>query len=407
MFCKYCGEKIEDGGITCSKCGKSIKMINTNKIIDFFKSKKGLIVCVGIILIIGMIISLTTQYTTIDMKDLYTVEFSGLDGNGKATVELNEQAWNELFNNLAEDDTSDDILLITSLTELEYTLSQKENLSNGDKIILKINFPEEFFKNFDIKAKNLEQEIKVTDLIVPEEINVFEGLKVEFSGRSPFIICDIINNDCNQFTKKYVRFETDKKYYAIGEKVVVMAYCDDEDLEDAKVKLEKVEAEYDVQGQEYYIDALDGVDTTEMIKDMRNQLELEYEVADELFCGVELGWTNHFTDLKSEQKNGALFLVLDDYYDFEEETMPYNIYALCYKTKIGVEHRSKGHENIFETDVEILLLVKNLYIDENNVLHYDDKIEVIAADTEEIPNYKSSYIKDKQDLYSIQELSTN
>ena len=43
MFCKHCGEKIEEGAINCTKCGKPTKKIDINKfnkILDFVKSKK-------------------------------------------------------------------------------------------------------------------------------------------------------------------------------------------------------------------------------------------------------------------------------------------------------------------------------------------------------------------------------
>ena len=55
MFCKHCGEKIEEGAINCTKCGKPTKKIDINKfnkILDFIKSKKIPLACVGIILII-------------------------------------------------------------------------------------------------------------------------------------------------------------------------------------------------------------------------------------------------------------------------------------------------------------------------------------------------------------------
>lgn len=413
MFCKHCGEKIEDGAINCTKCGKPTKKIDIskfNKILDFIKSKKIPFACIGVILIIGIIIiSATTKYTTIDMKDLYTIQFTGLNENGKATVIFNDSALYEPTQKLFEKGDYLGQSALAELSELEYTISPNENLSNGDEITFKVYFPEEYYKNYNIKAKNLEQKIKVADLIIPEEIDVFEGLKLEFSGRSPFITCKIIKDNCNEFAQNHVRFEIDEieEYFAIGEKILITAKCSESTLEEEKVKLTKNEAEFKVTGNEYYIDSMNGIDTTELLNDMRAQLELEYKTADDLFCGVELGWTNHFTDLKSEEKNGTLFLTLDDFSAFTEGSSAYNIYALCYKTKIGVEHRSRGNESTFESDMEVIVLAKNLYVDENNVLHYDDKIEVIAVNTEETPNYKSNYIKEQQDIYSVQELSTN
>ena len=264
MFCKHCGEKIEEGAINCTKCGKPTKKIDINKfnkILDFVKSKKIPLACVGIILIIGIIIvSATTKYTTIDMKDLYTIQFTGLNENGKATVIFNDSALYEPTQKLFEKGDYLGQSALTELSKLEYTISPNENLSNGNEITFKVYFPEEYYKNYNIKAKNTEQKIKVADLIIPEEIDVFEGLKIEFSGRSPYLTCNFVTGDCHKFTKDYVRFETDNEYYAIGEKVNVTARFSTEDLEKAKVKVINDKATFDVQAKEYYIDSLDEIE---------------------------------------------------------------------------------------------------------------------------------------------------
>ena len=404
MFCKHCGEKIEEGAINCTKCGKPTKKIDINKfnkILDFVKSKKIPLACVGIILIIGIIIvSATTKYTTINMKDLYTIQFTGLNENGKATVIFNDSALYEPTQKLFEKGDYLGQSALAELSELEYTISPNENLSNGDEITFKVYFPEEYYKNYNIKAKNTEQKIKVADLIIPEEIDVFEGLKIEFSGRSPYLTCNFVTGDCHKFTKDYVRFETDNEYYAIGEKVNVTARFSTEDLEKAKVKVINDKATFDVQAKEYYIDSLDGLDLTQLKNAIRTQLDLEYNSATNKFCGVNLGGgTAQFIKLLDEKATGDAFLVLRDKDSRPDgEYTPYNIYISSYKTTIEAKKYSIATKTT-KQEINVLLLATNLYIDENNQLHYDEIIEVRGANVESTKDLKSKYIKDCQDIY--------
>ena len=403
MFCKHCGEKMEEGTLICTKCGKSTNRIDINKfnkIFDFIKSKKILLSCIGAILIVAvLIISATTKYTTIDMKDLYTIQFTGLNENGKATVIFNESVLYEPTQKLFEKGDYLGQSALAELSELEYTLSPNENLSNGDEIVFKVYFPEEYYKNYNIKAKNTEQKIEVTDLVIPEEIDVFEGLKVEFSGRSPYITVDFVTGECCQFAKDYVRFKPEKEYYSIGEKVRVVAYFSNEDLELAKVKVKNSEAEYEATAQEYYLDSIDGVDLTQLKNKVRTQLDLEYNVAGDYFCGVDLGNNVKFTRLISEEETGDEFLVLRDKNDFSSnESQGYNIYLTSFKITVEAQKYFAGND-IYKKEINVIFLATNLYVDENNNLYYDELIQLKASDTENIRDLKSKYVKECQDIY--------
>lgn len=404
MYCQYCGQKLEDGNLICKGCGKKVLIEENEKKKLFFDKQKGALmipaVIIGVLAVVwGIIIFSKLSYVSVDMAELYKVDFCGLNGDGTAVVEINQDALKEASEKFLDNGDMRAVDALLSLQSLDYSISKGENLSNGEEVVFVVDFSEEYYKEFKIKAKNLEQNLKVENLIIPQEIDLFEGLEVQFSGRSPFISCNVLTGGCNDFVKQYVTFDTEEEYYKDGDTVKLIALYDEEDLIEAQGIANSNEKEYVAESNEIYLETVDGVDLTNIKQAISNQLQLEYASADELFCGVELGWTNHFTGLKNEELKGEVFLVLRDKYEYSEKC-PFNSYVVFYRDLIGVEHRSAGNQSTFDTEMDIALIVNNLYVDENNELHFDDLIEVRADEVDSVSDLKSVFIKEHQEKYN-------
>ena len=354
-------------------------------------------VIVGIVLIV-VIVSIMTAGYSVDLSKIYDVQFNGLDGEGKAKIIVNEQEQKNISNELGEYTETSEVM--ENFFGIEYEIVPSENLSNGDKVKVVAKYSDSFFEKYKIEFKNSEKEFTVDGLVVPQEIDVFEGLQVNCEGISPFITCTFDTTACGEFTKEFVQFESTARYYSVGEKIEVIATYEKDACVREKVKPIKEKMEYEIGGKACYMQSTENIDLSVLEDDLKEQLKLEYDSADELFCGVELGWTNHYTGVKEEQKKDDFCLVLREKEDFGDEN-PYNIYGMYYRIKIGVEHRSRGNEAKFDTEIDVLLLATNLYVDENNILHYDDLIQVKAEEVDGASNLMSEYIKEKQDMYMI------
>lgn len=353
-------------------------------------------VVIGLIILAVTVGVVMSAGYTIDLSKVYEIKYDGLNGEGKAEIVINEQEQDVIAEELEVYAETPDVM--EKFLDIEYEIVSNENLSNGDTIKVVAKYSESFFEKYKIEIKDAEEEFLVKGLVVPQEIDVFDGLRINCEGISPFIKCTLDTTDCGEFVREYVDFDTTKNYYNSGEKIEVMATYDEEDAIQEKVKVVKEEAEYKAESKEYYVDSVEKIDLATLQSAFDEKLKLEYASADDLFCGVELGWTNHYTGVKEEQKKGEFCMVLREVTDFDEET-PYNIYGIYYRVKIGVEHRSRGNEGTFDTEIDVLLIATNLYMDENNVLHYDELIEVKAEEVDGASDLMSKYIKENDNIY--------
>ena len=400
MYCQYCGENLEDNATFCKNCGKPIKEQKTSTKVN---KKIIILAAIAVLAVIGIIAVLgsSSKYIKVDAAKLFTVSFEGLDGDGIAIVEIDETEWGKIADQVVVTGSSAEMTNLMSLQMLHFDLSKDSYLSNGDEITLTFDIPEDFAETSGFKVSNIERTIKVDGLAVPEEIDVFEGLEVEFSGRSPYITCNIVTGNCNDFTKDYVTFKTDKMYYANGESVEVEAYYSSNILVEEKVKVLSDTAQFEAISNERYLDTVDGVDLTQLEDKIAQQLQLEYNAAGDQFAGVELGFCNHYVGMKEENLKGSAFLALRDKYDFLDYDIPYNSYVQHYRIKLDVFHKHYSGEYNLDMDIDVLMIINNLYTDENDTLYYDDLVIVEAAEFEGTTDLKSVYIKDKQEMYNV------
>ncbi len=370
-----------------------------------FKNKKVTVISIGagLVAIILLLIVLMSKPIQLDMEKFYDISFVGLDGKGEIEVTINEKEYEKFAKKLPEKESNSTMNFLISLHMLDYSFSKDNHLSNGEEITFTVDFPEKYSETYNIKAVNTEMVLKVSGLDIPTDIDVFEGIELEFRGKSPLIFCKIVTDNCNEFTINNVSFEKDKFYYEDGETITISANYNEDDETEAAVRVVNKTAEFVAKSNEKYLEKSSNADLSNINQKMLDQLELEHKSSDELFCAVELGWTNHYAGKVSEEEIGEAFLVLNNPIDFDEDDTPFNMYVKAYKTTIKIDHRSKGNEEVYDKDFNVLLIAKNLYEDENNVIHCDELIEVKAEKVDSVADFLSVFTKNKQRMYSVVE----
>ncbi|WP_295211116.1 zinc ribbon domain-containing protein [Ruminococcus sp.] len=208
------------------------------KLTDWVKNNKkiSLIIAAALVVVIVAIIIICNilKYQVIDAKDLFKIEFKGVDGCGIVEAELNcydedEYAYanassvlkdngidtGDLFDDYGSDDDEDKVskyfaldkktltkafdkaddfaeakqmrnALLKQNKDGEYKIKIKakdnKNLKNGDKVKFTVTYNEDTLKSKNIKLKNTEFEMTVKDLEKGEEIDFFKGIDVSFTG---------------------------------------------------------------------------------------------------------------------------------------------------------------------------------------------------------------------------------
>lgn len=191
------------------------------------------------VIVLIVVIANITKYQKIDAKDLFRVEFEGINTCGKATAELNcyeEYYYSSLdaadklkdtlgdeYADLLEDfdyedeleDMDEDVSPYFSLNEEKFLdawskaddkseansmrkalmktdkkgdyrikckIENNKNLKNGDKVKCVVTYDEEYLKQYNIKLKNTEFEVEVKGLDDGKEVDFFDGVEVTFTG---------------------------------------------------------------------------------------------------------------------------------------------------------------------------------------------------------------------------------
>lgn len=221
--------------------------------------KKILIICLALTMVFTLAACGGTS-KKMDLNEYYTIEFSGTNGAGKATINGYSEFEEDLLQLLGENANLMTISIIEDAIDLE--LDKKEGLSNGDKVTLTFKVDEDIEEGYDIKITG--KPITVTVEGLPEkqytQYNPFDNLELQFNGKSPFITVypndkDWGKNINGQFTLEYPR--QGSEYLQNGDKLVVKYTYDENMAERQDLKVVETTKEYTVEGYDYYIQSLD------------------------------------------------------------------------------------------------------------------------------------------------------
>lgn len=125
------------------------------------------------------------RQTEVNLKEVVTLDLSGVDGYGYAYAEIDEQLLYALVHpdDAEEYNTMDAINTLDLLSRIDCTLDRTEKLSNGDKVTVTITYPDTLEKALDVSftPKSGESwDIEVAGLGEPEKIDVFENISLKY-----------------------------------------------------------------------------------------------------------------------------------------------------------------------------------------------------------------------------------
>lgn len=277
MFCEKCGTQLEDGTVFCTNCGAKQEVpevapaftpeANTAapqqtyaqpaapKKPSFFSKIPvwGWIVAgvVLVALIVGGIFLgkfISEKKHTVDVAEYISVEFDGYDTVGTATVELDDEFWEEVYEKAdfkektkheKRDDfssyyTEGDFMKDEIGSLFSYSLDKSTGLKNEDEV--KVEFKvktEKIKKKYGVIIKAEDQKFTVDGLDECETFNPFDDVDVKFTGVDGNGEVEFeITNDREIYD--YISFYCDSYYLEEGDEVTVTfgSYSSPEEMAD-------------------------------------------------------------------------------------------------------------------------------------------------------------------------------
>lgn len=376
-FCGNCGSQLNDDVVFCPNCGAKTQenaAENGNQQIPnqqmpnqgyvnpnsngaaggmgapvrqkkpMSKKTIGIIIAAVVALVIGVIaiIIVKNMKKTINVSDYISVEFTGYDTVGKASVKLDEEKFLEAvlkakgkkidkkkdINDYTWSDLVDLLSVDTYdlLASIEADLDKEDYLSNGDEVTVTITYDEEDAKEAGIKIKDTEKKFTVEGLADIQEIDPFAELSVTYEGIAPNVRV-VLQNNATDDVLYYLSYqiEDEKTYYDEGD--VVKVKISDYDVEDALLNGYKfTETE-----KEYTIDQVDRYQTQIAELTEENLAKIQAEAEDTL----EAYLTSYSDDVvaKDSKYVGAYLLTAKDQDTWGAHNYLYVVYSATVASK--------------------------------------------------------------------------
>lgn len=275
-FCGNCGAEVLDNSEFCGKCGQKMnnegstvvekkQIAFLGKIASLRGNKKvirGIIVIVVIVIILVVSICVwKNSKKKVDLNNCISVEFSGYDTVGKATVDFDEEKFARAVlkaqgQNVS--DSSSDYYFLMDVVETEVTPA--DTLKNGDEVTLKITYDNEVAKDYGIKFVGEEQTYTVEGLEEIKEVDPFENLSVTFSGVAPNVYISIENNSNDDYVSG-LYFTADKtEGINVGDKITVSVNADKDIALQSGYKITQTSKEYTCDSADEYVSSCADID---------------------------------------------------------------------------------------------------------------------------------------------------
>ncbi len=275
-------------------------------------------ICAGvlaaIVLIIGIVVWRANAAKTVDLSDYYTVEFSGANSAGTATVNVDSD---KLYNALT-DAGGNKIITYSGQYDIMNSIDAKvtpdEKLSNGDKVTLSFTYSSAIAKKYGVKIKGKDVKVKVEGLKDVEEIDPFDYVTITYDGVEPYIYPNV------EVDSSKIKF-LDNVYFSLdtysglsnGDEFTVTAEVDEDYALSQGYRLKKTEKKYTVDSADKYITSLDDLTEGQLAELQKEALdEITAEMADEDYTISEPAYIGAYLltpKSKSSYSGNSLYLI--------------------------------------------------------------------------------------------------
>ncbi len=297
------------------------------------------------------------------------------------------------------------LLVLCIMTSLCACGSSKKNKSDKSDL-------SDLLLSGETKNKNKEKAKETTKETTTEEdnkikIDPFEDLKVTFMGASPFLRINIDNSKCSDIVQYKVSYDYDDKNYRIGDKVTVWAkpYNDYYSSGTDEYELKSTSKEYKVESTAEWLTSLDGIDMTELNKEVEDKLasSTTETVGDNKFGGVFLGG-NDISSIGQARLRARYFVTIKpsqyDSFDSLSSYSKFNYYICIYDFDIGLEGRFDEKNATITCGV----ILSNIEKETDGTLKWDTSLDY-SAERNNYDKIVNDCVTSKRDNYNVTDVT--
>ena len=154
-------------------------------------------IIIGILIVAAVVAGIFVLHRskTININDYTTVEFTGYDSLGKATVVIDESFWEDLYNKSRFDEKSTvkksfsshygpaDYMEEAVGKKISYDVDPEKKLSNGDEVTVSWKIKADSIeKKYGVKVEYEDASYTVEKLEELKEFDPFDGIEVSYTG---------------------------------------------------------------------------------------------------------------------------------------------------------------------------------------------------------------------------------
>ncbi len=327
------------------------------------KNKKFLLVGAAVLALILLVTIMSGGRTKVDMKDYITVTFTGLDSKGTASMTVDYNALAKVANITSNKKSNSELSnMIYMLGEewvkfellnegIECTLENAKELSNGDKVTVKVTADDDVCKQLNIKVKNQTLTFKVEGLTKVTNFDAFADIEVRFDGISPQGTATLINNSRDEACMSYTYSLDVNSGLSNGDTVTVTISENviDRMAEQTGKAPEVLSKQFTVSGLSTYVTELSQI-SDEAMKSMQKEAE------DSINAYVANNWTNGY--LEGLKYLGNYLLVRKPHASTDRENALFLVYEISYGNNYN--------DGDYHTTYYYYVRYRNLYNDGDN-----------------------------------------
>ena len=216
--------------------------------------------------------------TSIDAFEYMEVKFSGINGKGKAEIVYDDAMEQVLLQAMGYKEGDDPFLYLDVYMMADAVVTPDNNLSNGDKVSIKISTNQATLDKYKIKFKNLEKTYTVDGLGEATTLDIFDEVELVYEGASPFLNVMIKNRSQDEFLKTISYTTENRSNVAIGDIVTVKATFSETVAESKGYVIEESEKTFTVDSADKYVEDFSDIDSATMekiIKEATDKMESE------------------------------------------------------------------------------------------------------------------------------------
>ena len=216
---------------------------------------------------VGMFLLTSCGVRSYSAEEFFIPAVSGFNGSGKFSMSMNDDLYDRIIEECMPKDATDmeQLQYEVLLYDVSYDAEPKDNLSNGDKVNIKVKCDEKALENLNIRFTDTEFTYTVSGLEEPVELNVWDNVVVTYEGISPNGTAKIEYQGDNDFIRNNVRYSVDKNYgLSNGDEITAEASCSQIKLDEELYYIAQTQKSYVVEGIPYYADNLSGYDLSEL-----------------------------------------------------------------------------------------------------------------------------------------------